>query len=107
MTAIVIQSLFLFVLCPCVLGGVLAYMNCKPRFAAVVECPSCGTALQVGSIQTLRALHGKPVWRVCRNCLDAEQAELRADPAFNEFVDTMRALVPDQTPHPQEERPCH
>ena len=110
MTEIVVQSLIAFVILPAFIAlalTILAYMNCRQRLACITECPSCGAALSVGSIQTLRAIGGVPYWRVCRGCCDAEQAQLRADPAFNEFVDTMRALVPDQTPHPQEERPCH
>ena len=107
MTAIVIQSLFLFVLCPAFIGGVLAYMMSRDSLAVRAECPRCGVAEEFCSIGVLRAQGGHAKLRYCAKCDAENQAALFGDPEFEIFVQTMRALVPDQTPHPQEERPCH
>ena len=104
MTAIVIQSLFLFVLCPAFIGGVLAYMMIRDSLAVRVECPRCGVAEEFCSIGVLRAQGGHAKLRYCARCDADNQAALFGDPEFEIFVQTMRALVPDQ--QPQEEAPC-
>jgi len=103
-------AILLYVVAPALIAlglttvaGVLAHLNTRDRgLACLVECPTCFTALSVGSIHALRRLGGVPVWRVCRGCLDAEQAQLRADPEFDKYLETIRAIVPDQ----QEAIPC-
>ena len=103
-------AILLYVVAPALIAlglttvaGVLAHLNTRDRgLACLVECPTCGTALSVGSIHALRRLGGVPVWRVCRGCLDAEQAQLRADPEFDRFLEATRAVVPEQ----QEEPAC-
>ena len=67
-------AILLYVVAPALIAlglttvaGVLAHLNTRDRgLACLAECPTCFTALSVGSIHALRRLGGVPVWRVCR-----------------------------------------